>query len=799
MGLHESWRGARPRCAPGRQRPRTRTRAEAWAGNARKVVWLAALCLGIFSAPPAVAQTVLLQGTATASYSASAGYYQGCAIQLTVQILNGPANISIPATWAGVVSDVQHMASWAGDGFPASGTVTISGCRQAAEVVSVCSGCVTTFALDSGSSWQLDLQLDGTWDFDLNWSGDDSNGNYWSDSYRYDGACSQNGPPQVTAAGVSGTYSGTACFGPGFYGGITSTVCLALPGATNPICPGSTPPAGPTISSLSPPSATAGGQAFPLTVNGANFGSDAVVQWNGAALPTHFVSSAQLTATVSASLIATAQTISISVTSGGQTSTSMPFTINPPSNGSTPAITSLVPNTVLVADDGSLACYPGNGAGGGICFNPSGSYSFGFAVDGTNFTSSGVVQWNGTATSTTFASVNELDATVPGSFLTSPGSVPITVSSGGETSAAVPFTITNFSFQRVSTQAPPADGSCVAPPPVTSFSTTDNTVYLYFFGVVTAGDTLKADWIGPDGTISTVGPWPSATGPHCFDSRSLSIGNLPASRLGSWQVRLSNNGNVLFTVPFSVSAAGATLGPSITAVSNAASYAAGGIAPGEIVYIAGSIAPGVNGFISPTGGFGPQAGGASIQFNGVAAPLIYVSATAAAAIVPYEVSGSMAQVTVTYQGQMSAPFQVPVISSIPGLFTANSSGTGEVAALNQDSSINSINNPAAPGSIVTLFATGEGQTSPAGVDGKLAVVPLPHPLLPVSVTMGSIGANVTYSGGAPAEVAGVMQVNVQLPAGVTGPAVPVLLIVGTATSQTGATIAVAGASSTAAK
>jgi uncharacterized protein (TIGR03437 family) len=754
--------------------------------------------------------TVLLQGSLTGTYAPGrfvSPIPVGCTVQISVQVLTYSGGTSDPAsqpfstTWAGELSDETNNRRDAGATLPLAGTVAISNCAAPVGApTQITSG---TFPLGSNSNWTLYYFATPAfagcqgpeWSLQMAWSGFDSVGNLWSDNWDFDSCAGvTNGRLTVTPAGAMGTLSSPD---PQLIP-VSATVCLVLPGVTSN-CSGNTPPPSPAVTSFSPPSATAGGQAFPLTVNGANFASGAVVQWNGAALPTHFISSAQLTATVDASLIATAQTISITVTSGGQTSASMPFTINAPSSGSTPAITSLVPNTVLVADDGSLACYPGDGAGGGICFNPSGSYPFGFSVDGTNFTSSGVVQWNGTAISTTFAGVNELDATVPGHFLTSPGTVPITVSSGGQISTAAPFTITNFSFQRVSTQAPPADGSCVAPPPVTSFSTTDNTVYLYFFGIVAADDSLKADWIGPDGTISTVGPWPSATGPHCFDSRNLSIGNLPASRFGSWQVRVSNNGNPLFTVPFTVSAAGASLGPSITAVSNAASYTAGGIAPGEIVYIAGSIAPGVSGFISPTGGFGPQAGGASIQFNGVAAPLIYVSATAAAAIVPYEVSGSTAQVTVTYQGQMSAPFQVPVISSIPGLFTANSSGTGEVAALNQDSSINSINNPAAPGSIVTLFATGEGQTSPAGVDGRLAVVPLPHPLLPVSVTMGSIGANVSYSGGAPGEVAGVMQVNVQLPAGVTGPAVPVLLIVGTATSQAGATIAVAGGSSTAAK
>lgn len=98
-------------------------------------------------------------------------------------------------------------------------------------------------------------------------------------------------------------------------------------------------------------------------------------------------------------------------------------------------------------------------------------------------------------------------------------------------------------------------------------------------------------------------------------------------------------------------------------------------------------------------------------------------------------------------------------------------------------------------SIVTLFATGEGQTSPAGVDGKLAAAPYPKPLLPVSVGFGNIGSAVYYAGGAPGEVADVMQIDVQIPPAVSGPVVPVVLTVDAVQRQSSATIAVTGGSS----
>jgi uncharacterized protein (TIGR03437 family) len=124
----------------------------------------------------------------------------------------------------------------------------------------------------------------------------------------------------------------------------------------------------------------------------------------------------------------------------------------------------------------------------------------------------------------------------------------------------------------------------------------------------------------------------------------------------------------------------------------------------------------------------------------------------------------------------------------------DSSGKGQGAILNQDQSLNSAGRPAAQGSIIVLYATGEGLTDPAGEDGKVAKDAPPQPRLRVSVTVGGRSADVVYAGGAPEFVAGLLQVNARVPLDApVGPAIPVVLTIGTANSQPGVTMAVSAA------
>ena len=235
----------------------------------------------------------------------------------------------------------------------------------------------------------------------------------------------------------------------------------------------------------------------------------------------------------------------------------------------------------------------------------------------------------------------------------------------------------------------------------------------------------------------------------------------------------------------------------IGAVVDAASQRAGPISPGKIVVIYGA-GLGPAKLIendAADGQFGTSLGGTSVSFNGVAAPLLYASATQVAAIAPYATNGATVQITVSYQGETSDAFTVPGALSAPSLFTSNQTGAGQAAAINAaDGTVNSATNPVRIGAYISLYATGEGQTASAGVDGKLGGSIPTHPLLPVSVTVGGILAALQYAGGVNNQVAGLMQVNVQIPTGVKpGGYVPVILHVGDATTIPGAVwIAVSG-------
>jgi uncharacterized protein (TIGR03437 family) len=215
------------------------------------------------------------------------------------------------------------------------------------------------------------------------------------------------------------------------------------------------------------------------------------------------------------------------------------------------------------------------------------------------------------------------------------------------------------------------------------------------------------------------------------------------------------------------------------------------VSPGEIVVLFGvGLGPTNLTVATPSkGGFFPTSvAGTTVSFNGTPAPILYTSAGIVAAIVPYEVYGQTSvPVTATYQGQTSQVTTVSVGFTAPGIFTADASGSGQAAALNQDGSLNSASNPAPVGTVVAFYGTGEGQTTPAGVDGKItpAAGPYPAPQQNVSVTIGGIPAVVDYAGAAPTLVAGVLQFNVEIPTGVPGGvAVPVVITIGGVSSQT---------------
>jgi uncharacterized protein (TIGR03437 family) len=234
--------------------------------------------------------------------------------------------------------------------------------------------------------------------------------------------------------------------------------------------------------------------------------------------------------------------------------------------------------------------------------------------------------------------------------------------------------------------------------------------------------------------------------------------------------------------------------PAIATAGSAASYDSTAISPGELIAIFGANLGPATGTGLQLDAFGNVAtllSGTQVQFNGIPAAMIYAGAGQVNAIVPFELSGSTAQIQVLNAGQPSAAFPVNVLPATPGIFTADNSGIGQAMAANQDYTLNNGQNPAAAGSMVILYATGGGLNSPAVPDGSVIVASqLPRPVLPVTAQIGGQPATVYYAGGAPGMAAGVMQLNLQVPAGVAGSAVPVTLTVGGQSSPPGVTIAV---------
>jgi uncharacterized protein (TIGR03437 family) len=221
------------------------------------------------------------------------------------------------------------------------------------------------------------------------------------------------------------------------------------------------------------------------------------------------------------------------------------------------------------------------------------------------------------------------------------------------------------------------------------------------------------------------------------------------------------------------------------AITNAASYATGVVSPGENIVIWGtSIGPSTlaYGALTGSGGaLGTSAGNTRVLFDGVPAPVVYALATQTSVLVPYEVAGRpTTSVVVEYQGVQSTPLVYSVQPAVPGIYTQNLQGFGPGAILNQDGiTVNGPGTQAPKGSVVSVYMTGEGQTSPAGATGAIAPANAPapwkQPLLRATATVGNLPALVEYYGSAPGLVSGVMQVNVRIPANAPSGAVNIVI------------------------
>ncbi len=184
--------------------------------------------------------------------------------------------------------------------------------------------------------------------------------------------------------------------------------------------------------------------------------------------------------------------------------------------------------------------------------------------------------------------------------------------------------------------------------------------------------------------------------------------------------------------------------------------------------------------------------GVTVTFDGVPAPLFFLNGTQINLQVPYEVAGKASTtVIVNYLGSVSAPVIVQVAPVQPAMITVDSSGTGPVAAVNQDNTLNSAANPAPKGTVVTIYGTGVGQPSgyPVLVTGAGAAGPPGGFTGNYTYSIGgSTPAAAAYAGPTPTS-AGLAQFNLAIPqSSASGPVSVVVTSPTGVSSRTGTTI-----------
>ena len=224
--------------------------------------------------------------------------------------------------------------------------------------------------------------------------------------------------------------------------------------------------------------------------------------------------------------------------------------------------------------------------------------------------------------------------------------------------------------------------------------------------------------------------------------------------------------------------------PALGGIVNGASFVDTGISPGLIFTLTGiglgPIVPqGVE--LDSSGKVATNVDGVQVMVNGTAAPLLYVQAAQINAVAPYEIAGKVGQqvnVQVMNNGVPGNVTAEKVVSTAPAMFSL---GNNQGAILNQDGTVNGPGNPAGKGSVIQIYATGEGQTNPPGVDGRIAndsLANLPRPVAPFSISIGGKAAAYTYAGTAPQSFEGFFQVDAVIPATVASGNAPVILTIG---------------------
>lgn len=555
-----------------------------------------------------------------------------------------------------------------------------------------------------------------------------------------------------------------------------ATISVSIAGVASGAATFTINPPPPTLSTIAPASAIAGGPGFTLTAAGTNCGSGCVVQWNGAALTTSSVSGTQVSAFVPASFISNAGKAAVQlVNAAGAASNSLSFVINPPA----PTLTSLSP-----------------------AFLPAGNSSVALTANGANFVSGATVLWNTTALPTTWISTSQLTAIVPANLTAGQLSATVTVSNpGGAASNALTVSIaapqpTLGALSPASTSAGGASFTitltgqnfainCVArwngTPLYTTFVSSSQATATVPADLIAGPATASITLVNPSGlesnaaafTVTTPTPSVDSLSPATAPAGSAGItlmvtgsnflpgskiiwnatqiattfvsstqlkGDVPATLLaaqGLANITINSSGvgspnAAVFTVGVPVPAV-----PSAGIVNAASSKPA--IAPGSLISIYGTnLAP--SDAAAPSLPLPETLNGTSVSINGIPAPLVFVSSGQINAQVPFEVQPGVASLIVTAGALKSAPTSFYVKPTAPGLWPVDST-------------------PVQPGDYLTIYVTGQGLCDRSD--------PFPAPLAPVTVQVAGQEAQIAFAGMPPA-LPGILQVNLIVPPASSG-------------------------------
>jgi len=585
----------------------------------------------------------------------------------------------------------------------------------------------------------------------------------------------------VNASGLGvGTHTGTITLTPQTSGAATQTVNVTLTVSNNPLV------------SVSPDmlafSFSPGGPTFSQQTLAATSTSDALdlsVTWAETTGPSGWLAVTPLSAKTPANLTVFANAANlapgvyngtITVSASGANSQTVPVTVNV-TTGNTLAITptSLSFEQPMGGAAPAAKTLQVSSSGGTLSFGASATTEVGnwLSVSPASGTTPGTVSVSVNGAGLSQGVYRGTVTIVAVGASNSPQTVSVTLTiTAAQTIAANPTSLT-FSHQQGA-----------AAPAAQKIAVTSTGGSLSF--TVSASTSSGGNWL-------SVSPASGTTTAEVSVSVSPS-GLAPGTYSGTVRIESPAAANSPLTINVTLTVTALVVGP-IGAVVNGASWVAGPVAPGEIISLGGAnIGPATPATLrlTPAGLVDTVLAETRVLFDGLAAPLIYVSRNQINCVVPYGIAGRVTtRVQVEYQGVRSDPLELRVADTAPGIFTIDSSGRGQGAILNQNYTVNGPSNPAAKGSVVMIYATGEGQTNPPGQDGAVTGNVLRRPVKDVSVTIGGVPARIEYAGSAPGFVAGVLQVNVAVPDNApSGSTVPVVLTIGGVSSPSTVSMAI---------